>query len=235
MQCPECGYQLTPFDKDCPRCRNFASKGLKAAKPEPIELNFEATPTDSQPTPTIVAYTEETSSRTTNRKRMHPVLVVAVGLLVLLLGSVWVGAVLFLSQQKRGSGSTGVGAVQQNASSDSEVERIKSEGLKQCIAGDKEGCTYAMDKLRDAGDYDSAEYLKWHIIVSLTLNDEQSEYQGNVGATTAEYEAYSNRIADRARYLAITGDVDYKILAKGSDCAKALAQYGKSHKLTGRY
>ena len=48
-----------------------------------------------------------------------------------------------------------------------------------------------MDKLRDAGDYDSAEYLKLHIIVSLTLNDEQSKYQDNGGATIAEYEAYS--------------------------------------------
>jgi len=186
MQCPGCGYQLTPFDKDCPRCKNFAAKGLKAVKPEPVELNFEATPTDTQPTPTNTVDTEQIFLQPTNRKRVYPILFVAVGLLALLLGGAWV-----LSQRTREGGSTGAGVVQQSVSSDSEVERIKSEGLKQCIAGDNEGCTYAMDKLRDAGDYDSAEYLKLHIIVSLTLNDEQSKYQDNGGATIAEYEAYS--------------------------------------------
>jgi len=230
MQCPECGYQLTPFDKDCPRCKNFASRGLKAVKPEPVELNFEATPTDTQPTPTSIVDTEETFSRPVNRKRVHPVLVVVVGLLVLLLGSVWV-----LSQQTREAGSTGAGAVQQDASRSSKVERVKSEGVQQCIAGDEEGCTYAMDKLRDADDYDSAEYLKLHLIVSLTLNDQQFKYRGNAGATIAEYEAYSKKLASDAELLALQGNSDYKIPVKGSECAKTLAEYGRSHKLTGRY
>ena len=230
MQCPECGYQLTPFDRDCPRCKNFASKGLKAAKPEPVELNFEVPPADTQPIPTSVIDTEETSSRPTNRKRVHPVLVVAVGLFVLLLGSVW-----FLSQQLRETGSTGTSAVQQNESGDSKVERIKSEGVQQCIAGDEEGCTYAMDKLRDAEDYDGAEYLKLHLIVSLTLDNQQFKYRNNAGATIAEYEAYSKKLAGDAIVLAIQSNSDYRTAEKGSECAKTLAEYGRSHKLTVRY
>lgn len=29
MQCPACGYALSPFDEQCPRCKNFADKGIQ--------------------------------------------------------------------------------------------------------------------------------------------------------------------------------------------------------------
>ena len=92
-----------------------------------------------------------------------------------------------------------------------------------------------MDKLRDADDYDGAEFLKLHIIVSLTLNDEQSKYRDNAGATIVEYEAYAKKLSDEANLLAVEGNSDYKVLAQGQECAEALAAYGKSHHLTGRY
>ena len=44
MQCAECSYQLSPFDKECPRCKNISMKGQKPIKPEPVELVFDDEP-----------------------------------------------------------------------------------------------------------------------------------------------------------------------------------------------
>ena len=41
MQCSDCGYQLSPFDKDCPRCKVMSMKGTKPSTTPPIELNFD--------------------------------------------------------------------------------------------------------------------------------------------------------------------------------------------------
>ena len=41
MQCSDCGYQLSPFDKDCPRCKVMSIKGTKPPTTPPIELNFD--------------------------------------------------------------------------------------------------------------------------------------------------------------------------------------------------
>ena len=41
MQCAECSYQLSPFDKECPRCKNLSMKGLKQGRFEPVELTFD--------------------------------------------------------------------------------------------------------------------------------------------------------------------------------------------------
>ena len=41
MQCSDCGYQLSPFDKDCPRCKTMSIKGTKPPTPPPIKLNFD--------------------------------------------------------------------------------------------------------------------------------------------------------------------------------------------------
>ena len=227
MQCPECGYQLTPFDKDCPRCTNFAAKGLKSIKPERIDLNIDSTRDDTQPAVTTIVNTEAASSLKIRRNRLHPVLIAVIALLVLFLGYDFSSV-----KQTHDEGNGGVEASQQT---DSKVERIKSEGVQQCIAGDEEGCTYAMDKLRDADDYDDAEFLKLHIIVSLTLNDQQAIYRDSGGATIAEYEAYAKKLGSNADLLASEGNSDYKVVEKGIECAKALAEYGKSHNLIGRY
>ncbi len=219
MQCPDCGYQMTPFDKECPRCKNFASKGIKSVKPEPIELTIDA-PT-SNPLPAENPIVEEaTSTHTAKRKGFSPILVTIIGLFALLFC-----CGLFSIKQAHDASSAKAEA----------IELIKSEGIQQCIAGDQEGCNYAMDKLRDANEYDSAEFLKLHIIVSLTLSDEQSQYRDNGGATIAEYEGYSKSLYDYAIVLAGEGDANYKIVEQGSSCAKSLAEYGKSHGLGGRY
>jgi len=36
MTCPDCGYMMTAFDKDCPRCKEMKAKGLPV-KPLPIK------------------------------------------------------------------------------------------------------------------------------------------------------------------------------------------------------
>ena len=218
MQCSDCGYQLTPFEKECPRCKNFASKGTKSVKSEPIELSFDA-PTNNPLTAEKPIVEDETSTHPAKRKGFSPILATFIGLLALSFCG------LFSLKVAHDAGSAKAEA----------IERIKSEGTQQCIAGDQEGCNYAMDKLRDANEYDSAEFLKLHIIVSLTLSDEQSRYRDNGGATIAEYEGYSKSLYSYAVVLAGEGDANYKVLQQASSCARTLAEYGKSHGIRGRY
>lgn len=44
MECPKCGYMLSPFDKECPRCARYADRGL----PPPSGLKL---PPDIDPEP----------------------------------------------------------------------------------------------------------------------------------------------------------------------------------------
>jgi hypothetical protein len=46
MQCPDCGYALTPFDKECPRCKNLRSQPAHPA-PVPARRNVPAPLHDS--------------------------------------------------------------------------------------------------------------------------------------------------------------------------------------------
>lgn len=45
MVCPKCQYSLTPFDVDCPRCRNFASLGIAVPALPQTAGDSEAKPT----------------------------------------------------------------------------------------------------------------------------------------------------------------------------------------------
>lgn len=40
MECPDCGYMLSAFDKECPRCKDMKAKGV--AKPRPAALPGES-------------------------------------------------------------------------------------------------------------------------------------------------------------------------------------------------
>lgn len=39
MECPDCGYMLSAFDKECPRCKVYGGKALPRARPELVPVD----------------------------------------------------------------------------------------------------------------------------------------------------------------------------------------------------
>lgn len=121
------------------------------------------------------------------------------------------------------------------------IEQNKIYGIGQCVAGDDEGCKDAMDKLRDDGATDDAEFLKAHMMISISLEiislseGRQFSYRANGGATSAEYADYAKELYGEALVLAGSGDTNYSSMVSASETATYLSQYGPAHNLTGRY
>jgi hypothetical protein len=51
MQCPTCGYQLSPFDKECPRCQHFEHKRRSFSAPQHQEEAPQTPLPEEQPSP----------------------------------------------------------------------------------------------------------------------------------------------------------------------------------------
>jgi hypothetical protein len=50
MDCPKCGYAMTSFDVDCPRCKRQAEEAAKKPPPQPVAVAAAPTP-PAQPGP----------------------------------------------------------------------------------------------------------------------------------------------------------------------------------------
>lgn len=44
MQCPDCGFQMSPFDSTCPRCDRFGKPQTQAAHAPPLQANTSPQP-----------------------------------------------------------------------------------------------------------------------------------------------------------------------------------------------
>lgn len=52
MQCPECGYMMSAFDKECPRCKDMKAKGVSSSRPTPLPgVRQKALPGTQEPVP----------------------------------------------------------------------------------------------------------------------------------------------------------------------------------------
>lgn len=270
MPCPDCGYMMTAFEKNCPRCERLGERLKPCLKcgtsggagdilcrrcghrfGDPVE-HFSATPPGKAPpaqaastaaptaapdsvdvprpmdvdigpdghSPGDVSATDPVQSP---RRRLSSAAIVGF-ILSGLIATFMLVAV-----------TSSVVSSQAEAAKQAQVEQNKEDGLRQCVAGDTEGCHYSMDRLRDAGQPDDAEFLKAHLIVSVALDESQSTYRANGGATSAEYDSDAKEISDRAFLLAFHGDPDYHFYSSAEDAAKFLADYGRAHGLSGRY
>jgi len=249
MACPDCGYLMTAFDKECPRCRNLGKPQKSCLKcgttdemaatvcrrcshqfGDPVEpLPAEPSPTADTP-PRVeppISPSWPPPPPAPAPRRFRPWQIIGGLALVLVAGSalLGIGSGMQADQQQKQAAADKQALIDQN----------KTNGLQQCIAGDVEGCHYSMDKLRDAGATEDAEFLKAHIIVCLSLADKKYDYRANGGATSAEYAGYAKLINDKTFLRAYQGDPDYRDSESAADTATYLSQYGISHKLTGRY
>lgn len=217
MQCNECGYQLSPFDKDCPRCRNYNAK-----------QNTSATLLTSA----VVAKSEEiieplSISQPKQSSALRAVILITV---VGVLFTLALSGLFFAKQRSE--------RLEQVAAKSQQTERLRSEGLSQCTAGDVDGCRYIMGKFRDVENYKDAEFLKMHLIVAVTLQHETEryDYAKNNGASSADYEKYSEEIHSAALMSAFQGDeATMRQLEEGDKCAVILSDYGKHRTENSKY
>ena len=214
MQCPDCGYMMTALEKECPRCARMGRSARPGpASPPPLGALPQDRPladpflTPSEPVADVPAAFPVV--------RRPPINLTAVACAVALMIALVALAITVASQRH-------AEAVRQQAAADQQQEKqaallvMRREGFGQCTAGDAEGCHYYMDKLRDAGHPDDAEFLKANMIFSqflagnVFLAASQREFSRDGGLSRNETEAAGTLAAtqgdtaamDAAEYLA---------------------------------
>lgn len=147
MLCPDCGFAMTAFDKECPRCRKIGRP-----KPQIVTGHTEANTETSALSPQTLPL---------KQSNKNPFIISLAGLVIILSIAF---AFLFLQQQRQ------VALAKSDADKNArQISDFKRNGYSQCVDGDKEGCQYYMDKLRDKGQVDDAEFLKANLIAAQFL------------------------------------------------------------------
>jgi hypothetical protein len=75
MECPQCGYVLDPFEKECPKCKRLREQPVAVKEPMPQFSAIAAPqpavpPPTPQPTPPPVKVLPDTSAAVERRKRI---------------------------------------------------------------------------------------------------------------------------------------------------------------------
>jgi hypothetical protein len=151
MECADCHYILSAFDKDCPRCAKYGKPVVKRA-------------VGNDPPPPIVTSPSVISGPDTKRPSASPLLFVIGAVVTAMLIAAFV-------YSNKVSKENEIARLLQVAKSEAaaKLSSDRREGYNQCVAGDSEGCHYYMDKLRDEGDATETEYLKASLIVAQYL------------------------------------------------------------------